>query len=65
MLVMGFQVYGFRGVVMMPREDSIMELMWTVVPRLLVLVLCFFKLHRLLYDKSFRTSYPIKVVGHQ
>nr|YP_001382130.1 cytochrome c oxidase subunit II [Trichobilharzia regenti]ABG91504.1 cytochrome c oxidase subunit II [Trichobilharzia regenti]BAV82963.1 cytochrome c oxidase subunit II [Trichobilharzia regenti] len=65
MIIMYYQVYMYNGVVCLPNEEAVLELLWTLIPSILVLVLCFFNLHFLLYENSFVGTFPIKVVGHQ
>lgn len=65
MIVMGYQVYGYEGVVCLPNEEAVLEFCWTLIPSLLVFILCFFNLHSLLYNKSFSLRIPIKIIGHQ
>ena len=46
-------------------ENQLLELVWTVVPTLLVLGLCIFKINYISEDLDYATDNTIKIVGHQ
>nr|YP_009759660.1 cytochrome c oxidase subunit II [Schistosoma indicum]QIQ48872.1 cytochrome c oxidase subunit II [Schistosoma indicum] len=65
-IVLCYQVFESISVsVIIPNEALLLEMVWTVVPTLMVLVLCFFNLNYLTYYGAFSLSEPVKVIGHQ
>nr|YP_626527.1 cytochrome c oxidase subunit II [Schistosoma haematobium]AAZ57315.1 cytochrome c oxidase subunit II [Schistosoma haematobium]CAB97517.1 putative cytochrome oxidase subunit II [Schistosoma haematobium] len=51
--------------IVLPSEACLLEFIWTLVPTLLIVVLCFYKLNYLAYYSNGSFFTPIKVVGHQ
>lgn len=51
--------------IMLPNESPFLEFIWTLIPTLMVVILCFFKLNYLIYNRVQVMKEPIKIVGHQ
>lgn len=65
-IVLCYQVFESLMVrIVLPKEASILEFVWTLVPTFLVLILCFFKLKYLTYYGAFKVTVPVKIIGHQ
>lgn len=60
-----WQFFCFSDVKGLPREDNVVELVWTVLPTLVVGVLCFLNLRCVTYDAYRCVTSVVKVVGHQ
>nr|UFQ87246.1 cytochrome c oxidase subunit II [Schistosoma guineensis] len=52
-------------VVVLPNEACLLEFVWTFIPTLLIVVLCFYNLNYLMYYSGGSFSSPVKIVGHQ
>nr|ADU04578.1 cytochrome c oxidase subunit 2 [Schistosoma turkestanicum] len=66
MLVMLYNVYMTQLVSFsLPSEDSVLEFVWTLIPTIMVVVLCFLNLCYLSNANVFSFSEPVKVVSHQ
>lgn len=64
-MVLFWQFLYFCDVGELSGEDNVVELIWTVVPTVLVLFLCFLNLQCLGCDFYRGVVSVIKVVGHQ
>nr|QDO72056.1 cytochrome c oxidase subunit II [Schistosoma haematobium]QDO72097.1 cytochrome c oxidase subunit II [Schistosoma haematobium] len=51
--------------VVLPSEACLLEFVWTFIPTLLIVVLCFYNLNYLTYYSGGSFSNPVKIVGHQ
>nr|ALV85188.1 cytochrome c oxidase subunit II [Schistosoma japonicum]ALV85200.1 cytochrome c oxidase subunit II [Schistosoma japonicum]ALV85212.1 cytochrome c oxidase subunit II [Schistosoma japonicum]ALV85224.1 cytochrome c oxidase subunit II [Schistosoma japonicum]ALV85236.1 cytochrome c oxidase subunit II [Schistosoma japonicum] len=66
MIVMCYQIYSSSNMsIMLPNESPFLEFIWTLIPTLMVMILCFFNLNYLIYNSVQVMNEPIKIVGHQ
>nr|YP_009171942.1 cytochrome c oxidase subunit II [Orthocoelium streptocoelium]AJG03071.1 cytochrome c oxidase subunit II [Orthocoelium streptocoelium] len=64
-VVMLGQVFSCYGVVVLNSEDRLIEFVWTFVPTLLTLVLCYLNLQYISYEGVMPGSKVVKIVGRQ
>nr|NP_065431.3 cytochrome c oxidase subunit II [Schistosoma mekongi] len=66
MIVMCYQIYVSRNMnVVLPSESPFLEFIWTLIPTLMVIVLCFLNINYLVCSKVSVMNEPVKIVGHQ
>nr|YP_009327968.1 cytochrome c oxidase subunit II [Cladotaenia vulturi]APC62889.1 cytochrome c oxidase subunit II [Cladotaenia vulturi] len=64
-LMLYWNVYSGGGSVNFGSENNIIELLWTVIPTMIVLVLCALNVNFITSDLDCFSSETIKIIGHQ